>query len=91
MSLLIEYQGEQHFKPIECYGGEEQFKIQQIHDKLKADYANTHKISLIEIPYICYLANNFHSTKYIFPYHKKDRTVKKNLLKFQIPEYIRNF
>lgn len=44
---LIEYQGDQHFKPIEYYGGEEQFKIQQKHDKIKFYYAKIHHIPLL--------------------------------------------
>lgn len=48
---LIECQGEQHYKPIEIFGGEEQFKKQQLHDKTKRDYANKLKVLFIEIPY----------------------------------------
>lgn len=44
---LIEYQGEQHFKPIDYYGGEEQFKIQQLHDKMKLNYAKNNNIPLL--------------------------------------------
>lgn len=50
-NVLIEYQGEQHFKPIEHFGGEEQFKVQQEHDNLKREYAYNNGIHLIEIPY----------------------------------------
>jgi hypothetical protein len=31
-NLLIEYQGRQHFIPVERFGGEETFKIQLEHD-----------------------------------------------------------
>jgi len=55
-NLLIEYQGEQHEKPIDFHGkgkkyAEKQFKIQQIHDNLKRDYAENNKIRLLEIWY----------------------------------------
>ena len=50
-NLLIEYQGMQHFKPIDMFGGEKQFKIQQEHDKRKREYAKLHKINLLEIKY----------------------------------------
>lgn len=50
-NVLIECQGEQHEKPIEFFGGEEQFKIQQEHDRRKKEYANEHNISLLEIWY----------------------------------------
>lgn len=49
--LLIEIQGLQHYKPVELFGGEEQFKIQQEHDKRKREYAKSHNIELLEIWY----------------------------------------
>ncbi len=50
-NLLIEFQGEQHESPVEFFGGEEQFKIQQEHDLRKREYAKQHKINLLEIWY----------------------------------------
>lgn len=50
-NLLIEFQGEQHEHPIEYFGGEEQFKIQQDHDRKKREYAKSHLIKLLEIWY----------------------------------------
>lgn len=50
-NLLIEYQGEQHECPVEHFGGEEQFKIQQEHDKRKRNYAQSRNIELLEIWY----------------------------------------
>ena len=50
-NLLIEYQGEQHEHPVEAFGGIEQFKIQQEHDKRKKDYARTCGIELLELWY----------------------------------------
>ena len=50
-NILIEYQGEQHEKPIEYFGGEEKFKIQQEHDKRKREYALKNNIYLLEIWY----------------------------------------
>lgn len=49
LNLLIEFQGEQHFKPILNWGGEERFKKQQLHDKLKEDYAKEKNINLLKI------------------------------------------
>lgn len=46
--LYIEYQGEQHFKPVDFFGGEETFKKQQLYDKYKKDFA---KEKLIEIKF----------------------------------------
>lgn len=48
---LIECQGQQHYKPVEYFGGEEQFEKQQIHDNKKREYAKSINAELIEIPY----------------------------------------
>lgn len=50
-NLLIEFQGKQHDKPIEHFGGEQQLKIQQEHDERKRNYAKLHNINLLEIWY----------------------------------------
>lgn len=55
-NLLIEYQGEQHEKPIDFKGlgfkyAKQQFKIQQEHDKRKREYAQNNNIKLLEIWY----------------------------------------
>ena len=48
---LIEFDGEQHFKPIDCFGGEEMFYIRQQNDMLKNQYAMSHNIPLVRLPY----------------------------------------
>ena len=53
-NLLCEFNGIQHEKPIEHFGGEAQFKIQQEHDKRKREYAKEHSINLLEIWYYNY-------------------------------------
>ena len=50
-SILIEYQGLQHYEPIDIFGGVSQFKLQQKHDKMKSDYAKAHNYNLIAVPY----------------------------------------
>lgn len=50
-NLLIEYQGEQHERPVVVFGGEQQFKVQQEHDIRKRQYAKMHNIELLEIWY----------------------------------------
>lgn len=50
-NILIEYQGKQHYEPINYFGGESQFKSQQKHDKMKLDYAKSHNYNLITVPY----------------------------------------
>ena len=49
--LLIEIQGEQHYKPKELFGGEEKFKQQQEHDKRKREFAKENGYESLEIPY----------------------------------------
>jgi hypothetical protein len=51
LDFLIEYHGKQHFEPIEYFGGEEHFEIQQRHDKQKKEYCIRKGIRLIEIDY----------------------------------------
>ena len=48
---LIEYDGPQHYYPIDYFGGEERFKLQQKYDELKNEYAKKNNIPLIRIPY----------------------------------------
>lgn len=50
-NLLVEYQGEQHERPVDAFGGDKQFEIQQEHDKRKREYAKNHGIELLEIWY----------------------------------------
>lgn len=50
-NLLIEFQGEQHKRSVEYFGGDEQFKIQQEHDRRKRNYAQNSNIELLEIWY----------------------------------------
>ena len=50
-SILIEYQGKQHYEPVDYFGGETKFKLQQKHDHMKANYAKIHHYNLIAIPY----------------------------------------
>lgn len=44
---LIEYNGEQHYKSIDFYGGEPSFKKQQERDRLKEEYCKTRNIPLL--------------------------------------------
>lgn len=49
---LIEYQGEQHYRPVDYFGGEEQFKVQQQHDQMKREWAKENGFELIEISFM---------------------------------------
>lgn len=50
-NVCIEYQGGQHYFPVEIFGGEEQFEIQIKHDKIKSDYCKQNDIRLLCIKY----------------------------------------
>lgn len=51
IKCLIECQGEQHYKPVDVFGGERQFEIQKKNDELKRKYAAEHGILLLELSY----------------------------------------
>lgn len=51
IKCLIECQGEQHFQPVDEFGGKNQFEVQKKNDNLKRIYADEHNIPLYEIPY----------------------------------------
>lgn len=51
---LIEYDGMQHYKSVEYFGGESMFKIQQTRDKRKNIWCKENNIPLIRIPYYDY-------------------------------------
>lgn len=55
LKCLIEYDGEQHYKFIKhWHGDDEGFKLQQLRDKIKTEYCKQNKIKLIRIPYTEY-------------------------------------
>lgn len=50
-NVLIEYDGRQHFKSIEHWGGEEEFKKRKINDSIKEEYCKNNRIPLLRISY----------------------------------------
>lgn len=48
-SLLIEYNGIQHYKAVAFFGGEKQLHLQRHHDWLKRKYAKDHGIRLLTV------------------------------------------
>lgn len=48
---LIEYDGEQHYKPIDWYNGKEGYEKRIKYDSVKNEYALSHNIPLVRIPY----------------------------------------
>lgn len=51
MFCLIEFQGEQHFRPVEYFGGEKAYLTLSQNDKIKRDYCNNKNIKLFIINY----------------------------------------
>lgn len=50
-NICIEYDGEQHFRPVDIFGGEESFNIQKKLDTIKNNFCKENNIKLIRIPY----------------------------------------
>jgi hypothetical protein len=50
-NLFIEYDGEQHFKSIDYFGGDDEFKKIIHNDNLKNEYCKLNNINLLRIPY----------------------------------------
>lgn len=50
-NLLIEYDGEQHFKEVKYFGGKKKLESQKRRDGLKNKYALDNNINLLRIPY----------------------------------------
>ncbi len=51
MKIAVEYQGKQHFEPVEYFGGQEAFERQKIRDTEKAEISKENGIKLIYINY----------------------------------------
>jgi very-short-patch-repair endonuclease len=50
--ILIEYDGEQHFKPIKFFGGVDSFTKRKLRDKIKNEFAKENNYNIIRISYI---------------------------------------
>lgn len=51
LNAVIEYDGEQHFEPVELWGGEENLKKVQESDKIKDEFCASESIGILRIPY----------------------------------------
>jgi len=49
--MFIEYNGQQHYKPVGLFGGEEQLSKQKIHDQIKDDFCKLHGYPILWISY----------------------------------------
>jgi very-short-patch-repair endonuclease len=50
-NICIEYDGEQHFRSIEYWGGDKQFEIIKLRDNLKSEYCKDNNINLLRLKY----------------------------------------
>ena len=50
-NIVIEYQGQQHYDPIDFFGGQPYLEYIQHHDNIKSNYCTKNNIQLIYIPY----------------------------------------
>ena len=50
-NICIEYDGEHHFRPIDIWGGQDKFLINQENDSIKNNYCKNHNITLLRLPY----------------------------------------
>lgn len=50
-NTCLEFDGQQHFMPVEYYGGEESFELTKKRDKIKNQYCKKNGIKLIRIPH----------------------------------------
>ncbi len=50
-NMLIEFDGKQHFVPIEHLGGDAEFEYRKQNDKIKSEFAENNNIDLLRISY----------------------------------------
>lgn len=48
---LVEYDGQQHYKAISCFGGQSGFNDTVRRDRIKDDYCQSNNINLLRLPY----------------------------------------
>jgi len=52
MNLYIEYDGEQHFRPVSGWGGDKSFNDVKIRDNIKNEFCKNNNIKLLRISYL---------------------------------------
>lgn len=78
-NMIFEYDGEQHFYPIEFFGGEKALKSTQGRDQLKNQYCIKNHIQLFRIPYT--EIDNINKILYKILKEKSSTTIEKFLVK----------
>ncbi len=80
LNLIIECQGEQHFSPLEFFGGKEKFEYLRKHDQMKREYCREHEIRLVYFMYKFSFNNHFNDGQSEIPAYY-DINLLKNELK----------
>jgi len=65
LNIGIEYQGKQHFEPVECFGGAFEFEKTKKRDEEKYNECKKHGIKLLYVSYEKNIPLNYFSTIYI--------------------------
>lgn len=52
LNLIIEYDGNQHFEPVDFFGGEESFERIKINDEIKNNFCRNNNINMVRISYL---------------------------------------
>lgn len=66
----IEFNGEQHYRPISVFGDKEQFDIQKQHDFQKEIYSLEHEVPILIIPYkSCEGSIEYLITRFLYNLH----------------------
>jgi uncharacterized protein YkuJ len=63
LKLAFEYQGQQHFEPVDFFGGEESFQLTQIRDREKQKLSKTNGVKLVYVNYWEELTRNLIRSK----------------------------
>lgn len=63
---LIEYNGKQHYEPIEFFGGQLGFEERRVRDEIKKQYCQSNNIPLLILPYTL---SNDEIKQQIYEYH----------------------
>jgi len=78
-NICIEYNGIQHYKPIDYFGGKKAFESQKKRDKIKSDYCKSNNIQLISIKHNECIETKIEAIASIFKnsFHKLNRLKQK--------------
>ena len=80
-NIAIEYQGKQHFEPVEFFGGEKHFEEQRKRDKLKREKSEQNGVTLIYVNYWEDISLDLIKSKIAEEYKKRNITKKAYFLK----------